>query len=120
MSATLCVLHATDTLTHVELIGALDVASTRSIELKFTASTAARHRPLIVDMSQVTFLASTGIGMLVQVARTLGLDKHPLVLLAPTDAIAGVIRQSRLDSLLQIAATLDEAMTLVKIPVARA
>ncbi len=113
MPATFLVVESSDSLTHVEVSGMLDVASTREIELRFSASTAGRHKPLIVDLSRVTFLASAGMSMLIHVARTLSADKHPVVILAPIDAIEQALRIARLDSMMQIVATLQQAREVI-------
>ncbi len=116
MHTTFTVIASTERLTHVEITGALDVQHTREIELKFTATTAGRHKPVIIDISKVDFIASSGIGLLVQVARTLSLDKHPTILLAPNETIAHTIRIAKLDSMLQIASNLEAATALAQLP----
>lgn len=118
MSATFTSVESTDTLTHVEIIGALDVPGTRAIELKFTASTAGRHKPVIIDLSKVTFISSAALGMLVQVARTLHFDKHSTVLLAPNETIAHAIRIAKLDSMMPIVQSLKSALEIAKMPAA--
>jgi anti-anti-sigma factor len=84
------------------------------IELKFTASTASKRKHAIVDISQVPFMASLGMGLLVQVARTLAGDGCKVVLLAPTDLVATALRTSRLDAMMPIAADLDAAHVHLK------
>ncbi len=116
MPATFDVVEASDTLTHVELVGSLDIASTRDIELRFSASTAGRHKALIVDLSRVQFLASLGLGMLIKVAQNLRADRVPVILLAPNDAIEQVLRIARLESLMPVAQTLEEARKLAGTP----
>ena len=113
MPLTLDTLHASESHSHVRLVGTLDIDGVRAVELKFTASTASRRTHAIVDLSQVTFIASLGMGMLVGVARALGAGKHRLVLLAPQPQVATALRTARLDSLMPIAADLDTAHALV-------
>jgi anti-anti-sigma factor len=113
MPLTLDIVHASDSHSHVRLTGELDIDGVRSVELKFTASTASRRTHAIVDLSQVTFIASLGMGMLVGVARALGAGKHRLVLVAPQPQVATALRTARLDSLMPIAGDLDAARALV-------
>lgn len=116
MPTTFSLLESSPTLTHVAIIGALDLAGTREIELKLTASTAGRHKPAIIDISQVHFVASAGLGLLIQIARTLGTDKHSTILLAPNETTQHAIHVSKLGSMLRIALTLEEALEIAKLP----
>lgn len=109
MATTLEIVEQTDSLSHVQIVGPLDLAGVGAIELRFTASTASRRRHAIVDMSQVPFMASLGMGLLVQVARSLTGDGRKVVLLAPTDIVATALRTSRLESIMPIAADLAAA-----------
>ncbi len=116
MPTTFTLLESSPTLTRVAIIGALDLAGTREIELKLTATTAGRHKPAIIDISQVHFVASAGLGLLIQVARSLGTDKHSTVLLAPNEITQHAIYVSKLNSMFRIAATLEEALEMAKLP----
>ena len=113
MPLTLDTVHASDSHSHVRLVGTLDIDGVRAVELKFTASTASRRTHAIVDLSQVTFIASLGMGMLVGVARALAAGKHRLVLVAPQPHVATALRTARLESIMPIAADLDAARALV-------
>ena len=48
----------------VRLAGRLDMAGTGSVETMFTSHTATQKLPIVVDFSEVEFLASIGIRML--------------------------------------------------------
>ena len=113
MPLTLDTLHASESHSHVRLVGTLDIDGVRAVELKFTASTASRRTHAIVDLSQVTFIASLGMGMLVGVARALAAGKHRLVLLAPQPQVASALRTARLESLMPIVVDLDAARALL-------
>lgn len=60
-----------DQITHLGLRGRLDSAGVEKVELKFTGHTVPRGKPLLLDMSEVTFLASLGLRMLLSVAKAL-------------------------------------------------
>ena len=109
MPTTIEVIAADDHHTHVRIVGSLDLAGVQAVELRFTAHVASRRKPAIVDMSEVALIASLGMGMLLQVARALGAGNARLVLLAPTDMVAGAVRTAKLDMIVPIAADLDEA-----------
>ena len=111
MPTTITLVTADDSHTHVQVIGPLDLAGVQSIELKFTAHTASRRKPAIVDISQVAIIASLGMGMLLQVARALAAHRVKMVLLAPTPQVEGALRTAKLDMLLSIAPDLEAART---------
>jgi anti-anti-sigma factor len=99
--------------THVRITGPLDVAGAACLSLKFTATTVGRRQHVVVDMAGVDFVASIGLGMLVQVARALMPDGKRVVLLRPNSLVAGVVRTSKLETVLPIAESPDTAMALI-------
>ena len=50
-----------DQITHLALRGRIDTAGVGQVELKFTSHTVPRAKPLLLDMSEVTFLSSLGL-----------------------------------------------------------
>jgi anti-anti-sigma regulatory factor len=54
-----------------------------------------------------------GLGMLTQVVRALAPEGKRVVLVAPSAAVAGVVRTSRLDAVMPIAESLDAARALI-------
>lgn len=113
MAASFEVIAADATCTHVRLRGSLDIAGTSSVSVKFIASTAAKRQHVLLDMSEVDFVSSIGLGMLMQVVRALGSDGKRVVLVAPTPDVAGVIRTLRIDSVMPIADSLEAARALI-------
>jgi anti-anti-sigma factor len=109
MPTTLDIVDLAEGHSHVRIVGPLDLAGVGAIELRFTASTASRRTHAIVDMSQVPFMASLGMGMLVQVARTLAAGRHKVILLSPTEIVATALRTARLDAVMPIAPDLEAA-----------
>ena len=108
--AELKVIDNTDKRTHIALSGRLDILGVQEVELAFTSHVAARKRPAIVDMSQVDFVASIGIGMLVRTAKTLQSQGVSLVLLTPQKTVREVLELSKIDKVIPIAESLDEAV----------
>lgn len=113
MATTFDLLSADDSHTHIRITGPLDIAGATHLSLKFTAATASRRQHVIVDMSGVDFVASIGLGMLVQVARALMPDGKRVVLLRPNSLVAGVVRTAKLDAVLPIADSPETAMALI-------
>ncbi len=114
MPTTITVIESADTFTHVQIIGPLDMAGVGSIDLKLTAATATRRKHTILDLTEVPFMASLGMGLLVQIARALNAREQRLILLTPSDTVAIAIRTSRLDTVMPIADSLEAAHGLLK------
>jgi anti-anti-sigma factor len=81
-----------DELTHVALVGRLDLAGVQEIEVPFTAHTATRRKPTLVDLSQVTFVVSLGLRMLMGVAKALSLHGAKMVLLKPQPPVEATLK----------------------------
>jgi len=74
-----------------------------AIEFKETirAEAEATEGPVILDLSNVTFLDSSGLGAVVAVMKLLG-SSRPLELAGLTDPVAKVFRLTRMDSIFTI------------------
>src|SRR5262245_28043399 len=60
-----------DRLTLVAAPGKPDAAGVGAVDLKLTTQTVSRRKPAIIDLRDVDFIASLGIGMLVRIAKAL-------------------------------------------------
>jgi anti-anti-sigma factor len=110
------VISSTEALTHIALSGRLDVEGVGRIERDLSRHAAAPRRPAVVDLSGVEFIGSLGIGVLMSVARSLHLHGARMALLAPQDRVAQVLRESRVDQIMPIASSLDDALRLLGVP----
>jgi anti-anti-sigma factor len=106
------VIESSDGLRRLALSGRLDLAGTEAIETRFAALTAGARQTAIVDLREVTFLASLGMRMLVSSARTLVSSGARLVLLGPQPAVRLALESAGLTSLLPIAGDDGEAVAL--------
>jgi anti-anti-sigma factor len=89
----------------IALHGRLDTPGVGAIETRFAA--AASRKNALVDLSEVTFLASMGIRMLLTAARGLKLSGHRLVLFGAPTLVGEVLENSGLNQILPVAP--DEA-----------
>jgi len=92
----------------ITLHGRLDTPGVGAIETRFAA--AAARKNAIVDLSDVTFLASLGIGMLIGAARALKRSGHIFVLYGAPVRVSETLHNSGLAEILPMAA--DEAGAL--------
>jgi anti-anti-sigma factor len=81
------VLQNDDELTRLKLSGRLDLAGVQEIQSKFYGYTAARKKPTLVDFSEVTFLASLGIRLVLQNAKAQTARGGKMVLLVTDHSV---------------------------------
>lgn len=98
------------TVTGVRLNGRLDTAGADAIGTRFTAAVAAVGRSAIVDLSQVSFVSSMGIRLLIATARALNLKGGRLVLFGATPMVQEVLDGMGLDGILPVVTTEQDAL----------
>ena len=96
--------------THVALAGRIDPDGVHEKGYEFHKLAAFPHRNLVVDMAEVTFIASLGIGMLLTAAKELAATGNKMVLLSPQKLVEGTLRTAGLTGLIHISRSLDEAL----------
>ncbi len=102
-----------DGLRKIDLTGRLDIEGADAIGLRFTALTSTQQTFVIVDLAGVEFLASVGIATLVRSAKAARLRMGNLVLLSPRPNVAQVLASTRIDQVLLVCQTIEEARTAV-------
>jgi anti-anti-sigma factor len=98
-----------DGIDKISLAGRLDGAGVQEIDLRFTALTATKKAQVLVDLSEVSFLASIGIRTLVTNARALKLRGGAMALLNPQPLVEEVLKVAGIESLLPVFHDLDAA-----------
>jgi anti-anti-sigma factor len=86
-----------DSITTLSLDGRLDAATITAIQPEFMEKTVALKKPVLVDMSQVTFIASLCIRMLVEAAKGLKASGARLALLKPSPLVEQALKASGFD-----------------------
>ena len=81
--------------------GRLDTVGANTIDLRFNTVAAAR-RAIVVDLSQVDFLASLGIRVLMHGARTAKNKGGKLVILSPSEGVRSVLAAAQTETLIPI------------------
>ncbi len=96
--------------TLARLSGRLDAAGADTIAVRFTAAVAAQGRHAVIDLSQVTFIASMGMRLLVSAARALNQKGCRLAAFGASDNVLAAITDAALDQIIPCSATQDEAL----------
>lgn len=107
------VLHRDDGITHVVLAGRLDTTGAEEIMETFAAAIESRPRSAIVELTDVDFMASRGIGLLVTSGQRLIRAGHKMVLLNPRGLVESVLRTSKVDRALPLVFGLEEAIRML-------
>ncbi|MFQ5438750.1 MAG: STAS domain-containing protein [Paracoccaceae bacterium] len=89
----------------------LDAASAIRFKDRFRDLIDGETQRYILDLSEVDFMDSSGLGAVVAVFKLLG-EKHALDLAALTPAVDRVFRLTRMDSVFRIFQTIEEAQGL--------
>jgi anti-anti-sigma factor len=108
------ILPRADDITHVALSGSLDTNAVAEIDESFAQATSAPERPTIVDLSQIDFMASSGIGMLLSSSKRLRKAGHNFVLLNPQKLVDASLRTARIETVMPIAYDLGEAIRILR------
>lgn len=98
-------------LTRILLKGRLDTSGVDLVETRLTASLA-DARNGILDLSQVTFLSSLGIRLLISLAKLLDRRGGTLVLVAPRPLVDAALKHSSLDDVIPIKGDTNQALAL--------
>jgi anti-anti-sigma factor len=81
-------------ITALKLIGVLDVQGVDAIEAKFAGYSTGDKSKVIVDLSEVVFLTSIGIRLLVTTAKSVANRGGKLVILGPNENVKGVLEMT--------------------------
>ncbi len=108
------ILQRDDNITHVALAGRLDTTGVEDIDERFDEATGGRERPAIIDLSEIAFMASRGIGLLIANTKRLNKAGHKLVLLNPQELVESALKTCRVDMLMPIVHDLDDAIRIVQ------
>ena len=96
----------------VGLVGRLDHIAAQEIDLKLTVLTS-RQGPVLVDMSQLSFIASIGIRTLVSSAKAKQRRGGSMVLYRPIDLVEEVLRTAGIDTIIPIAHDMESAQRVL-------
>jgi len=102
-----------DRITHLALSGKLDVAGMHDVDMKFHGYTAARRRPTLVDISDMEFITSLGMGMFIACARSLQRFGAKMVLLNPQPEVETALRAVGVDQGIPIVRSVDEGVRIL-------
>jgi anti-anti-sigma factor len=100
----------------IKLTGRLDILGTGTIETRFTAYCAGEVKRVLVDLSEVDYLASIGIRLLTLNAKSLASRHGRMVLLKPTADVKNVLEMTGIPSIIPMYDSLESAEAVLLAP----
>ncbi len=101
-----------DGVVRVALSGRMDAEGLEGFDARFMDAVTAPGKPAIVDFSDVAFMASLGMRLLIQTAKALAAKNARLVILRPQPVVAEVLKIAGLAGLAPIADDESQALAL--------
>lgn len=93
----------------IKLIGRMDLKGTNEIDNSFTFATSSSRTPVLVDMSEVEFLASIGMRTLLSNAKAIQRRGGKMVLFHPTPLVREALTTAGFDQLIPMIDDYDQA-----------
>ena len=93
----------------LKLAGALDMMGTRSVQTDFMAYSSGDNLRVLVDFSEVDYLSSSGIHLVVNIAHSIESRGGKLALLSPQPNVQDVLELTGISQMIPIHADLDAA-----------
>lgn len=102
--------------TVVEVHGEVDVYTAPMLRERLTELIGGGARSVVVDLSQVEFLDSTGLGVLVGTQKRLRISGGTLALVCPKEPLLKVFRITALDRVFHLYETVEAATATPAVP----
>ena len=101
-----------DEVARIKLRGRLDTPGVDGIETKLTSSVVPDGRNAVVDLSEVSFIASMGLRMFIGIAKALKRKQATIVLYAPQSQVNEIFATVLLSNIVPVVADEAEAMRI--------
>lgn len=86
----------------LKLVGRLDLAGVGQIEGAFKQKTGEALKGLLLECSELSFLASLGMRMLMMAAKTMQANSGKVVIITPQEEVENALRMSGLDQVIPL------------------
>jgi anti-anti-sigma factor len=98
----------------IKLTGRMDLEGAAAIDLQFTSLTATHRAFIVVDLTDVEFMASLGLATLVRNAKAARQREGKMVLFNPRPLVRQVLASTRIDQVISVHSDFDEARLAAK------
>jgi anti-anti-sigma factor len=100
----------------IKLKGKLDIMGVGEIETKFAGYCGGENARVIVDLSEVDFLASIGIRLLTLTAKSVASRGGKMVLLNPIPEVQHVLEMTGIPAIIPVYSYFESAETILMAP----
>jgi len=97
----------------IKLVGKRDAEGFNQIDLKFTAHCAGNNVRVLVDLSDVNFLASIGIRMLTMNAKSLSVRNGKMALMNPNPNVKNILEVTGIPAIIPMYEKRESAVTVL-------
>jgi len=92
-----------DNICHLAMSGRLDMAGVSEVEIDFAEKTSSASRSVVVDMTEVPFLASLGMRMFLSAAKRLKQNQKKIILFNTTSMVKDALKIAGFERLIALA-----------------
>ncbi len=92
--------------------GDIDLTASPSLRHELKRVQAEKPQRLVVDLSQVSYMDSSGVATLVEAMQTARRDRSRMVLCAMQDRVRSIFEIAKLDTVFTITSTIDDALSV--------
>jgi anti-sigma B factor antagonist len=96
------------------LTGEIDVSNAFVLKAHLRGAAHSQENTIIIDLSDLRYIDSSGINMLLDAQRKLALSGRMIVLVAPSPSIGKVLGILRLEEMMPIFPSVEEALTYLR------
>jgi anti-sigma B factor antagonist len=96
--------------TQVRLAGEVDISGARALQQSLEGLVGEGHTRLLIDLTDVTFIDSTGLGVLLHTVRLLRRRRGRLVVLCPDPTMRGLFELVGHNMIFPVEETLEQAL----------
>ena len=107
-------LESKNRLSNLRVLGRLDAEAAQQLRRHCTELRHQGHRQLVLDLSDITFVASSGLGTLLALTEEFGESGGCLYLAPVSQAMESVVKLLNLDQFLAIYNSLDDITVLAR------
>jgi anti-anti-sigma factor len=97
----------------IKLSGSLDIIGTGAIEIKFSGYCAGEKPHVLVDLSEVGFIASIGIRLLILTAKSIASRGGKMVLVNPIPEVQSVLEITGIPAIIPMYSNFESAETVL-------
>ncbi len=98
----------------IALGGRMDMYGTQDIETRLTVAAAVEKANIILDLSDVEFMASIGMGVIIRAANALRMQEGKIVIFNPRPGVRDALEKTLIHTVIPVTDNLESAISLLQ------